>query len=65
VSRFCLLVMFNARTGQVRDYFAHLVPLVEREDYGRDLVANDVDELDPAEWAYVGIERAAPPRKPI
>ncbi len=63
LSRFCLLVMVNTRTGEHRDYFAHTVAVHERTDYGRQLVANDVEDLDPAEWIYCGVRPAAPPSK--
>lgn len=55
--------MVNTRTGEVRDYFAHLVPVVERAAYGQQLVARDVDgdALDPGEWDYSRILPAAPP----
>ena len=61
--RFCRLVMVNTHTGEVRDYFAHLVPVIERVAYGQQLVARDVDgdTLDPAEWVYSKILPAAPP----
>jgi hypothetical protein len=57
-----MLVMANTRTGEVRDYFARLVPVHEREIYGQQLIAGDVDGPDPIEWVYVRTERARPPR---